>query len=94
MRSVSLADISVEPGSEYVEEDFVLPAKQNDNFAFASREEDVEDDTATVSTDDPVGLAMEATLGENDDDEDEMEDERILYPQRTSISPPMCVCFM
>ncbi|KAF9515049.1 hypothetical protein BS47DRAFT_1381709 [Hydnum rufescens UP504] len=78
---------SLDPGSEYVDNDFVLPTKQSDGVPFMSREEDADDDSATVSTDDPVGLAMKATLGENDDDEDEMEDERILYPQRTSTSP-------
>jgi hypothetical protein len=82
---------ALDPGSEYVDDDFVLPTKQRDGVQSTNREEDADDDSATVSTDDPVGLAMKATLGENDDDEDEMEDERILYPQRTSTSP-MCVC--
>jgi hypothetical protein len=45
-------------------------------------EVDVSDDNATVSTEDPVQLAMGATLDENDDDSEEMEDERILYPHR------------
>ena len=90
MRSVSIVDVPLE--SDFVEDDIVLPMKQTDGITPVNRDEDVEDDAATVSTDDPVGLAMEATLGEHDDDEDEMEDERILYPQRTSTSPPMCVC--
>lgn len=47
---------------------------------------DVEDDSRTVSTDDPVGAAMDATLDEDDDD-----DEQILYPRIATESPKMSV---
>lgn len=42
-----------------------------------------DDDIASVSTEDPVTLAMHATLNQSDDDfEDEVEaEEQILYPQ-------------
>ncbi|KAG9127065.1 hypothetical protein FRC07_000786 [Ceratobasidium sp. 392] len=62
-------------------------------------QEQQEDDRATVSTrteDDPVRLAMDAVLSENEDDQDdEEEEEEILYPQKpggnpydTAIPPP------
>ena len=50
--------------------------------------EDDIDDGATVSTrteDDPVNLAMRATLDHDDDEDDE--EEQILYPQRTPQKP-------
>jgi len=43
-----------------------------------------EDDVASVSTEDPVTLAMHATLGTSDDGfEDEQDEEQILFPQGT-----------
>lgn len=47
--------------------------------------EPVEDDVASVSTEDPVTLAMRETLGTSDDGEfdDGLEDEQILFPQGT-----------
>lgn len=43
-----------------------------------------EDDVASVSTEDPVTLAMRATLGTSDDEfEDEQDEEQILFPQGT-----------
>ncbi|KAG8713267.1 hypothetical protein FRC08_013477 [Ceratobasidium sp. 394] len=48
-----------------------------------------EDDRATVSTrteDDPVRLAMDAVLSENEDEGDD-EEEEILYPQKTKGQP-------
>ncbi|KAG9080881.1 hypothetical protein FRC06_006034, partial [Ceratobasidium sp. 370] len=51
--------------------------------------EQQEDDRATVSTrteDDPVRLAMDAVLSENEDAEDD-EEEEILYPQKTQGKP-------
>lgn len=41
--------------------------------------DDFDDDARTTSTEDPVGLAMAATLTEDDDDDDD--EEQILYPQ-------------
>jgi len=46
--------------------------------------ESPEDDIASVSTEDPVTLAMRATLGTSDDEfDDEQDDEQILFPQGT-----------
>jgi hypothetical protein len=43
-----------------------------------------EDDVASVSTEDPVTLAMHATLGTSDDEfDDEQDEEQILFPQGT-----------
>jgi hypothetical protein len=43
-----------------------------------------EDDVASVSTEDPVTLAMRATLGTSDDEfDDEQDEEQILFPQGT-----------
>jgi hypothetical protein len=49
--------------------------------------ETVEDDTATVSTEDPVGLAMNAIL----EDVEQTEEEQVLYPQQSSASPQLYV---
>lgn len=51
---------------------------------------DVEDDSRTVSTEDPVGLAMSATLDEQGED-DEDDEEQILYPRMPSGAPKACV---
>jgi hypothetical protein len=51
---------------------------------------DVEDDSRTVSTEDPVGLAMNATLDEQAED-DEDDEEQILYPRMPSGAPKPCV---
>jgi hypothetical protein len=50
---------------------------------------ELEDDSRTVSTEDPVGLAMSATLDEQDEEEDE--EERILYPRMPTGAAKMCV---
>lgn len=44
-----------------------------------------EDDLASVSTEDPVTMAMRATLDQSGDDFDGMDDEEILYPQNSWI---------
>jgi len=51
---------------------------------------DIEDDSRTVSTEDPVGLAMNATLDEQAED-DEDDEEQILYPRVPSGASKACV---
>jgi hypothetical protein len=53
---------------------------ESDEGAEGEEPEHPDDDRATVSTDDPVQLAMDAVLSENEDEEEE--EELILYPQR------------
>lgn len=55
-----------------------------EELSLAKPGEAMEDDVASVSTEDPVTLAMRATLGNSDDDfDDGMEEEQILFPQGT-----------
>lgn len=48
---------------------------------------ELDDDSRTVSTEDPVGLAMSATLDEQDDDDDE---EQVLYPRMPTGATKTC----
>ena len=69
---------------EFVEETKTsAPSATSEKFSSESGTEDLEDDTGTVSTEDPVMLAMKATLME-----DESDDEQILYPQIDRQSTP------
>ncbi|KAF8311529.1 uncharacterized protein EI90DRAFT_3138368 [Cantharellus anzutake] len=71
-------------GSPDSTENIPLPSALGGGRDFPALDEgDSEDEIGTVSTEDPVGLAMKATLME-----DESDDEQVLYPRLNSGVPP------
>jgi hypothetical protein len=58
-----------------------IPYDQVEDRVMGTRKNLEEDDIASVSTEDPVTMAMHATLDQSGDDfDEEFEDEKILIP--------------
>ena len=82
--------IAAHNGEYSVSDAILLGSTPLDRDLARSDAGDVEDDSRTVSTEDPVGLAMSATLDEQAEDDDD-DEEQILYPRVPSGAPKACV---
>ena len=76
-------ELSIEPLEPVEETEIAALPTTSENLSSENGTEDPEDDSGTVSTEDPVVLAMKATLTE-----DESDDEQVLYPQVNRQSTP------